>query len=273
MTSKMRRRISRKSQSTSPNRQPEGETHCPAIRRPDQDAVPGIGAFHLVSVDEIDVGPELSQKVVDFANIILSVSVGIENQDPFGHCVKPVMRAAPYPRFRGWWIARTKGSSPASRSAMAPVRSLLPSSMTMYFEVLRDLPYLLRGAAHDVFNRVLVVIGREECCERNPFHTIRRLAFVLVCRWRHRSLDRLRLSTRKPLERIAWERSPSDLIASDKRRQVRFKNVDSLRQRIDQVCHSGKTKLLNLKHLMFGEAIALSKASADFPLPNPKREL
>jgi hypothetical protein len=29
--------------------------------------------------------------------------------------------------------------------------------------------------------------------------------------------------------------------------------------------------MMNLKHLMFGEAIALIKASADFPLPNPKK--
>jgi hypothetical protein len=29
--------------------------------------------------------------------------------------------------------------------------------------------------------------------------------------------------------------------------------------------------MMNLKHLMFGEAIALYKASADFPLPNPKK--
>jgi hypothetical protein len=29
--------------------------------------------------------------------------------------------------------------------------------------------------------------------------------------------------------------------------------------------------MMNLKHLMFGEAIALNKASADFPLPNPKK--
>ena len=62
------------------NRQPEGKAHCSAIRRPDPDPVPGIGAFHLVSVNEIDVWPELSQKVVDFANVILSVSVGIEDQ-------------------------------------------------------------------------------------------------------------------------------------------------------------------------------------------------
>ena len=29
--------------------------------------------------------------------------------------------------------------------------------------------------------------------------------------------------------------------------------------------------MMNLKQIMFGEAIALSKASADFPLPNPKK--
>ena len=62
------------------NRQREGKAHCPAIRGADPDPIPGVGAFHLVAVDEIDVGTELSQKVVDFADIVLSVSVGIEDQ-------------------------------------------------------------------------------------------------------------------------------------------------------------------------------------------------
>src|SRR6188508_309560 len=62
------------------NRQSEGKAHCSAVGRPDPDPVPGIGAFHLVSVNEIDVWPELSQKVVDLANVILPVSVRIENK-------------------------------------------------------------------------------------------------------------------------------------------------------------------------------------------------
>ena len=55
------------------------------------------------------------------------------------------------------------------------------------------------------------------------------------------------------------------------RNPFRVKNVDTLRQYIDQVC---RYQALNLKGLGFGEAIALSQASADFPLPRiPKGSL
>jgi len=42
-----------------------------------------------------------------------------------------------------------------------------------YLEITRDFTYLVGRRADDVFNGVFVVVSGEECCERNPFHSLR----------------------------------------------------------------------------------------------------
>src|SRR5687768_13330645 len=62
------------------NRQCKSETHGPAICGADQNAIPGVGSLYFVAVDEIDIGAHLSQEVVDLTNIVLSVTIGVEDQ-------------------------------------------------------------------------------------------------------------------------------------------------------------------------------------------------
>src|SRR2546422_1618639 len=43
------------------NRQVENESHCAPVRCADPGAIPCIGSFHLVTVDEINMRPEFGQ--------------------------------------------------------------------------------------------------------------------------------------------------------------------------------------------------------------------
>jgi len=44
-----------------------------------------------------------------------------------------------------------------------------------------------------------------------------------------------------------------------------------MRQSIDQLCHCSESNTLITKDISFGQGIALFRASADFPLPNPQK--
>src|SRR5262245_41827816 len=60
------------------------QSECPPHRAPIQgsypDPIPRIGALDLVSIDQIDVRLEVGQKIVKFADVVLAVSVGVEDQ-------------------------------------------------------------------------------------------------------------------------------------------------------------------------------------------------
>src|SRR5215475_8394711 len=49
-----------------PDREPENKPHRPAIHFPNQDPVPGVGAFDFESVDQIDLRLKLGNQIVDF---------------------------------------------------------------------------------------------------------------------------------------------------------------------------------------------------------------
>src|SRR4030095_4231480 len=57
---------------------PDGERECKAHRATvggtNPDAVPGIRTLHLIPVNKIDTWTQLSQKIVDFADVVLPVS-------------------------------------------------------------------------------------------------------------------------------------------------------------------------------------------------------
>jgi len=63
---------------------PNGELKCkphgPAIQLSNHNAIPCVRAFHLEAIDEIDVWPEFGQEIVDFAHIVLSIAVGVEDE-------------------------------------------------------------------------------------------------------------------------------------------------------------------------------------------------
>ena len=40
----------------------------------------GIRAFYFVAIDQIDVGPEFGKKIVHFADVVLTVAVGVEDE-------------------------------------------------------------------------------------------------------------------------------------------------------------------------------------------------
>src|SRR5688572_17961011 len=63
-----------------PNGNPECPSHGSAVNFADANAIPCIGALHLVTIHEIDAGCEASQEIVQFADVVLSVAVGVENQ-------------------------------------------------------------------------------------------------------------------------------------------------------------------------------------------------
>src|SRR5438874_6811470 len=62
------------------NREVENKSHDSAVYCADPDAIPGIRAFNLITVHQIDVRPEFGQQVVHFANIVLTIAVGVEDE-------------------------------------------------------------------------------------------------------------------------------------------------------------------------------------------------
>src|SRR5262249_46646834 len=61
-------------------RQVECPAHHTTVHRADKDAIPRIRPLHLIAVDEIDARGQLGEQIVNFADIILSIAVGIENE-------------------------------------------------------------------------------------------------------------------------------------------------------------------------------------------------
>jgi hypothetical protein len=62
------------------NRKPKGESHGSPVQFADDDAVPRIRAFYFVAIDQVDVRPEFGKKIVDFADVVLSVAVGVKDE-------------------------------------------------------------------------------------------------------------------------------------------------------------------------------------------------
>jgi hypothetical protein len=61
-------------------RQLKSESHGSPIHFADENAIPRIRTFHLVAIDEIDAGPKFSEQIMNFANIVLAISVGVEDE-------------------------------------------------------------------------------------------------------------------------------------------------------------------------------------------------
>src|SRR4051812_12097874 len=62
------------------NLQLENEPHGCPVGRPDPDAIPSIGPFYFIAIDEVDRGFQLRQQIVHFADIVLAVTIGIEDE-------------------------------------------------------------------------------------------------------------------------------------------------------------------------------------------------
>jgi len=62
------------------NRQLKGKSHASPVQFANDDAVPRIGTFYFVAINQIDVGTKLGEKIMNLANIVLSITVGIEDE-------------------------------------------------------------------------------------------------------------------------------------------------------------------------------------------------
>ena len=62
------------------NRKLKSESHGSPVHFANDDAVPRIRAFYFVAIDQIDVRPEFGEKIVNFADVVLSVAVGVEDE-------------------------------------------------------------------------------------------------------------------------------------------------------------------------------------------------
>ena len=145
------------------DRKREGETHGSAISAADKDPVPGIGALHLVAIDQINVRSQLAEQVMDFTDIVLSVSVRVKNEI-LASVLESGNEGGPISEIVGMMNGADKGKL-SSQTVGNGSRLILASVVNdEYFEVVRDFPDLFGRLTNDVFNRVFVVIGGEECC-------------------------------------------------------------------------------------------------------------
>jgi hypothetical protein len=62
------------------NRKPKGKPHGSPVHFANDDAVPRIRTFDFIAIDQIDVRPEFGEKIMDFADVVLSVAVGVKDE-------------------------------------------------------------------------------------------------------------------------------------------------------------------------------------------------
>ena len=94
MRSKIVRRISRKSQSTSRTLRPNSRLDHVVIDAADDDAVQRIGAADLVAVHHVGVGRHLRPQHRQLGRVVLRVAVGVEDQLLGGRSEAGLQRAA-----------------------------------------------------------------------------------------------------------------------------------------------------------------------------------
>ena len=131
MRSKIERRISRKSQSTSRTLQAEQQADDVVVDAADDDAVQRIGAADLVAVHQIDVGRHLRPEHRELGRVVLRVAVGVEDQLLGRGSEAGLQRAAVAAVLRMVDDADAAGRSARARRRSRRVASALPSLTTM----------------------------------------------------------------------------------------------------------------------------------------------
>jgi hypothetical protein len=62
------------------NGQLKGKSHASPVQFANDDAIPRIRTLYFVAINQIDVRTKLGEKIMNLANIVLSVTVGIEDE-------------------------------------------------------------------------------------------------------------------------------------------------------------------------------------------------
>src|SRR5438874_11676476 len=150
------------------NRQAKNPAHRAAVRSSDPDAIPGVGAYDLVTMHEIDVRTEFRKQIVHFADIVLAVAVGVEDQILLrvleaGNQRSTVAEVPLVMNHAQVWQLDGEPIEDLARLVFAAVID------HQHFEVIGCLAHLLGGRAHDALDSVLIVISRKKRGERNPF--------------------------------------------------------------------------------------------------------
>ena len=62
------------------NGQLKGKPHASPVQFANQDPVPRIRTFYFVAINQVDVWTKLGEKIMNLANIVLSITIGIEDE-------------------------------------------------------------------------------------------------------------------------------------------------------------------------------------------------
>jgi hypothetical protein len=141
--------------------QAENASHRLPIRGTDPDAVPGICAFDFITIHEVDCRLHLGQQIVHFPHVILAVAIGIEDE-VFSGVREPGNQRSAVSQI-SFMVDDTKkrefGRKPIKRFSSFVLASVVDNQ---HFEIVRHLPHFISGGADYVFDRVLIVVRREE---------------------------------------------------------------------------------------------------------------
>jgi hypothetical protein len=62
------------------NREAKRESHRAPVHLSDNDAVPRVGAFYFEAIHQVDIRTEFGKKIVNLADIVLPITVGIKDE-------------------------------------------------------------------------------------------------------------------------------------------------------------------------------------------------
>ena len=145
------------------DRERKRKSHGAPICGADQDAVPGVGALDLVAIDEVDIRSQLGEQIMDFTDIVLAVPIRIKDQ-LFAGVLESGNESGAIPLIVRMVDGAYKGKFSSEPVSNGPCLVLAPVVDDEYFEVISNLLYLSRRRPHDLFDRVLVIVGGEESC-------------------------------------------------------------------------------------------------------------
>lgn len=146
------------------DRKPKYESHRPPVPSADPNAIPRISALHFVSVDQVDIGFENGQQVVEFPNIVLTITIGVKNQI-FPGVLKSADERRPISQI-AFVMNHTKegqfDGEPIEYGAGFVLASIVNNQD---FEIGGDFADFFRNSSHDTLDRVLVIVRWEKCSE------------------------------------------------------------------------------------------------------------
>jgi len=146
------------------DRKPEDESHRAPVRGPDPNAIPRICSLHFVSVDQVDIGFENGQQIVEFSNIVLTITIGVKNQI-FSGVFKPADERRPISQI-AFMMNHTKEGQLDRESIEHGAGFILASIVNNQdFEIVGDFADFSRNSSHDTLDRVLVVVRWEKSSE------------------------------------------------------------------------------------------------------------